>query len=197
MIPLLLLLACGAPEPLAAEPPASAVEGIDLDPLPDDSLYQLGLPLEDHRGQRIGLDVHRGHPVVVTMFYAWCPAACPMLIEDVKAFERALAPAERAGLRVLMVSLDPARDDPAKLAEAVATHGVDGARWTLARTAPEEVRTVAAALGIRYRAAPDGEMNHSSILTLLDAEGRPVARMEGLRRDPAPLLDALRALPGR
>ena len=48
------------------------------------------------------------------------------------------------------------------------------------------VRTLAAALGIRYRAQPDGTFNHTSALILLDRDGRIVARSEvtGLQPDP-------------
>ncbi|MCB9663575.1 MAG: SCO family protein [Alphaproteobacteria bacterium] len=167
-----------------------------LDALPGDSLYQLTVDAVDQTGASRTLDAHRGHPVVVSMFYAHCPVACPMLIEDVKRFEETLDPEVRADLRVVLVSLDPARDTPEVLAEAVATHSIDAARWTLLRTPPGAVREVAAALGIRYRRAPDGEMNHSSILTLLDRRGVPVARVEGLQRDAAPLRDALARLQG-
>jgi protein SCO1/2 len=127
------------------------------------------------------------------MFYASCPMACPMLIEDVRALERQVPDDARDDLRVLLVSLDPARDTPEALADVVRRHAIDGSRWTLARPAPDDVRLVAAVLGIAYRDDGAGGMNHSSILTLLDRDGRPVVRLEGLQRDPAPILEALRS----
>lgn len=169
---------------------------VERGPLPADSVYALDVPLVDQHGRDVDLAVHRGHPVVISMFYASCPMACPRLIADLQALERRLDDGQRDDLRVLLVSLDPERDTPAAMAEVVARHGVDDARWTLARTAPQDVRAVAAALGIRYRPAEDGEMNHSSILTVLDRDGRPLARLEGLERDPAPLLAALAASGG-
>ncbi len=135
--------------------------------------------------------MHRGHPVVVSMFYASCPTACPMLVRDIQAFEESLDADDRAGLRVLLVSLDPAQDTPERLAEVVEAHGLDDDRWTLVRPEPDAVREIAAALGIAYRPSPDGGMNHSSVLTLLDRDGVPVARLEGLQRDATPLRNAL------
>jgi protein SCO1/2 len=197
----LALLACGTPTeaPPAAAPTdpaaeAPAASGAASAAVPTDSLYQLHPTLTDQHGATVGLDVHRGHPVIVTMFYATCPEACPRLIGDLKALEAGLTDAERADLRVLLVSLDPEQDTAERLAEAVREHEVDDARWTLSRTDPDHVREVAAALGIRYRPTGDGEMNHSSLLTLLDRDGRPVAKLEGLDRDPAPLVEALRKL---
>ncbi|MCB9743891.1 MAG: SCO family protein [Alphaproteobacteria bacterium] len=181
--------------PPADAPPASTHEALPAAAAdPGSSIYLLDLPLRDHNGETIALDVHRGHPTLVAMFYATCPSACPMLIKDLQTLEAALSPEEQASLRVLLVSLDPATDDRDALAEVVERHALDGARWTLAAPEPERVRDLAAVLGVSYRRLESGEFNHSSLITLLDAEGRPVKQLEGLRQDAAPLVDALRAL---
>lgn len=188
MMPLLLLLACGpSPAPDATQPPSAPL----TDALPADSLYTINIPLETATGATVRLDTYRGHPTLISMFYASCPTACPMLVKDIQAIEDKLDPAARANLRVLLVSLDPSNDDAVMLAEAADRYGIDTDRWTLARTAPEHVRTLAALLSVQYRDLPNGEMNHSSILTALDEQGRIQAQMEGLGRDPGPLLNAL------
>ena len=48
------------------------------------------------------------------------------------------------------------------------------------------MRKTAAVLGVRYRALANGEFNHSSVLILLDADGRIVARTEKMGRVPDP-----------
>jgi protein SCO1/2 len=176
-------------------PPPSPDPNLELSALPTDSLYLLPVPTEDAHGVVGSLDRHRGSPVIISMFYASCPTACPMLITEIKTFLADLSPAERSQLQVVLVTLDPARDTPEALQAVFEKHQLDPSQWTILRTPPNEVRTVAAALGIRYRPAPDGQMNHSTLLTLLDPEGRPVARTEGLGRDQTPLRDALRSLP--
>lgn len=150
--------------------------------VPDDSLYQLAMPLTDQAGKPAALDLARGSPVLVTMFYGSCPHVCPMLISTMQRLERELPEASRGRLRVLMVSLDPERDTPAKLAEVAARHGVDLRRWTLARAGPKDVRRLAAALNIQYRQLPDGEFNHSTVITLLDAQGRIQKQTSSLLR---------------
>jgi protein SCO1/2 len=57
---------------------------------------------------------------------------------------------------------------------------VNDERWRLARTAASDVRPLAAVLGVQYRNLPDGDINHSSAILLLDADGREVARTEKL-----------------
>lgn len=63
---------------------------------PPQSIYNLYAKLIDQSGAMQRLDMHRGHPVLVTMFYGSCPLACPMLIDTLRSFERSLTPAERA-----------------------------------------------------------------------------------------------------
>ncbi len=164
---------------LALVAPAPAAE------LPGDSIYRLPVALTDQAGKPATLERYRGQPVVISMFYASCPHVCPMLISTVQRMERELAPDRRGRLRVLMVSLDPDRDSPAVLAELAARHHADLARWTFAQTGAGSVRKLAALLDIQYRQLPDGEFNHATVVTLLDADGRIVAHTGSmLRPDP-------------
>lgn len=159
--------------------------------VPGDSLYQLDLPLTDQSGKAVSLDLYAGGPVLVTMFYGSCPHVCPMLIATVQRYEGELPEAGRKRLRVLMVSLDPDRDTPAKLTEVAQRHRVDLARWTLARAGADDVRRLAAALGIQYRKLPDGEFSHATVITLLDPQGRIVKQTSGLLRPDAEFGEAL------
>ena len=71
---------------------------------------------------------------------------------------------------------------------------LDAERWTLARTDERNVRSLAALLGVRYRALADGEFNHTSSLVLLDGEGRKLADSAQLGSTPdAEFLAAVRA----
>jgi protein SCO1/2 len=156
-------------------------------PLPGDSAYRLTDTYVDQDGRAFRLADRRGQVRLVSMFYTSCPYICPLIIDSAKGVEHALTPAERARLSILLVSLDPARDDPAALKRIATKRKLDPARWTLARTEAAGVRRTAAVLGIRYRALADGEFNHSSALVLLDGEGRVLARTEtlGVQPDPA------------
>ena len=138
---------------------------------PPTSIYQLEAALTNQDGKTHGLDVYRGHPVLVTMFYGSCPAACPLIIDTLRATEKDLTPATRANLRVLMISIDPARDTPEALKTLASQRRIDTSRWTLARTDAATVRTVAALLNVQYRQLPDGEFNHSTVIALLSPQG--------------------------
>lgn len=155
-------------------------------PLSRDSVYQLPLPLTDQSGRTADWRTRRGKPQLAAMFYSSCPYVCPLIIDSGKVVENSLTPAQRQRLGILLISLDPARDTPAKLRSVVEQRKFDPKRWTLAAPSPDNVRTVAGVLGIRYRALADGEFNHTSALILLDADGRILARTEQIGGKPDP-----------
>lgn len=171
-----------APANASAKAPAKARPAA----LPGDSVFRLADAFTDQHGKPFTLAQRRGRPQLVTMFYSSCPYACPLLIDTGKGIEHALAPAERAKIRLLYLSLDPQRDDTRALAALAAKRKLEPARWTLARTDEAGVRRASAVLGVRYRKLANGEFNHSSALILLDAEGRIVARTERLGAVPDP-----------
>lgn len=177
MILSLLLLATGA---FALNPQVSRT------PLPQDSVYQLPLPLTDQHGRTWDWRTHRGRPQLVTMFYSACPNMCPLIVDSGKAVEHALSPAERAQLQLLYISLDPQRDTPPTLSALARKRGLDPARWSLASPRAQDVRSVAGVLDVRYRKLANGEFNHTSVLLLLDREGRIVARTERIGGAPDP-----------
>ena len=142
---------------------------------PPKSLYHLDAKLTDQSGRKHGLDVYRGHPVLVTMFYGSCQATCPLIIDTLRATERAVPAARRAGLRVLMISFDPQRDTPAALHAIAEERHIDSARWTLAHADAATVRTIAALLNVQYRKLPSGEFSHSTVIALLSPQGEILA----------------------
>jgi len=149
----------------------------------------------DQDGAVRALDMHRGHPVLVTMFYGSCPAACPLLIDTLRSFERSLTPAERADIRVVLISIDPQRDTTQTLRTLAATRRIDLSRWTLVHTDAATVRTIAAVLNIQYRRLPDGSYNHASVISLLTPAGEIAAQSTALAKVDPTLVASLRALP--
>lgn len=187
-IPVLLAL-CLLALPLRAAAP----------PLPRDSVYQLRVSLTDQQGRTHDWGTRRGRVQLVSMFYTSCKYICPLIIDSAKGIERALTPAERARLGILLISMDPARDTPAALKRVFDKRKLDARAWTLASPPAHQVRQVSGVLGIRWRALADGEFNHTSALVLLDAEGRVIARTErmGPTPDPAFLAAVRKALAAR
>lgn len=148
--------------------------------LPRDSTYHLDVPLVDQDGRAFAFADGRGRARVVSMFYTSCKYVCPLIIDTLLKTERGLAPAERARIDVLLVSLDPDNDTPDALKRVADKRHLDTSRWRLARTDKAHVRSLAALLGIQYKQLENREFSHSSALVLLDADGRVVARSDRL-----------------
>jgi protein SCO1 len=186
-------------EPLPARTPTSEprlLARAQAPAIPDDgarapSIYELEIQLTDQSSVVRSLAAFRGHPVLITMFYGGCPAACPLLTSDLKRIESQLPEAVRANVRVLMVSFDADRDTPAALSRLMTERGMDASRWTLASAPDDEARELAGVLDIRYRRLDNGEFFHSSAIVLLDAQGRPRARVDGIGGDMSVIVSAL------
>jgi protein SCO1/2 len=135
----------------------------------DYSIYELGSAWRDQTGHTRTLDSFRGRPQLVAMVYTHCSTSCPITIDQMKRIAQAVPE-----LGLVLVSLDPQRDSTVQLAEYAHTRGLDPSRWTLLTGRSDDVRELAALLGIRYRRLSPEELAHSNTLTLLDASGAPV-----------------------
>ena len=170
------LLGLAVPLPATAASPAAA--------LPGDSAYRLADTYTDQAGRDFRLADGRGRVRLVAMFYTSCRYVCPLIIDSAKGVEHALTPAERARLGVLLVSLDPARDDVAALRSVFDKRRLDPARWTLLTSDELNIQELAVLLNMKYKNGGNGEIAHSNIITVLNAGGEIIHQQEGLGKDP-------------
>jgi protein SCO1 len=171
-----------------AEPRApSGAESLDLPRLDRPAPP---LDLVDQHGERLTLARFRGQPVLLTFAYAHCETVCPLVVHDVlRARELAGNPAPVA----IIVTLDPWRDTPARLA-AVAE------RWRLPAdgfVVSGDTGAVTATLDrwsvSRQRDLRTGEVAHATLVYLIARDGRVAYAASGAV-DAAALADLLRRL---
>lgn len=161
-------------------------------PLPELSLYHATSAWWDAAGAERTLGSLAGRVQVVAMVYTSCAYACPLLLLDMKRLEAELGEAFADDVGFVIVSIDPARDSPARLATFAEGARLGPSRWTLLTGDDAGVRELAALLGVRYRESAPGEFIHSNVLTVLDRHGTAVHRQEGLGAHPAETLAAIR-----
>jgi protein SCO1/2 len=116
----------------------------------------------------------RGKVLLVYFGYANCPDICPASLAAGTQALNALKPDERERTRLIMVSVDPERDTPARLKEYTAYFhpamvGVTGT--------PAEIAAVAKAYGagyVRQPPRPDGgyAVDHSADTYVVAPDGR-------------------------
>ena len=157
----LILVACG---PKAAAPP---LEGA-----------RIGGPfsLVDQNGQTVtDQTIAPGKYRIMYFGYTFCPDVCPT---DVASLARALKsfPA-RDKVRLIFVSVDPARDHPARLREFAASFDAGMAALT---GSPAAIEATAKAYGVAYSIAPGQArdaylVDHSRVAYLMSPDNKPIA----------------------
>lgn len=159
--------------------------------LPGDSLYHLAAVWRDQDGRSLQLRELQGDVQVVAMIFTHCPMACPAIVANLKAIERALPLRLRPDTRFLLVSMDHLRDLPPVLQHFARQKELDLQRWRLLHGSADAVRELAAAIGFRYAQVDGGDFSHSNLIVVLDRFGRPVFRLEGLDVQPGPAVQAI------
>ena len=165
-----------------AERPTGAAVADITPPSRDErfSVYDLGSAWRDQTGARRELTSLRGKPVLLAMIYTHCTSVCPLSVSEMKRVE-----ATHENVQLVLVSLDPEHDSPARLAAFARERGLSPARWTLLTGSGDDVRDLAATIGVRYRRISADDLAHSNILTLLDGDGRVASQGSGTIDDDA------------
>ena len=158
----------------------------------DFSVYHVESTWTDQRGTERKLRSLEGRVQVVAMVYTSCAYACPRIMMDMKRIEAELGPEYAEDVGFLVVSIDPERDTPERLAEFARGSRLDAERWTLLNGADGDIRELAVLLGVQYRETAPGEWVHSNLITVLDRNGEVIHRQLGLGTDPAETLGAIR-----
>jgi cytochrome oxidase Cu insertion factor (SCO1/SenC/PrrC family) len=134
------------------------------------------LALLDQHGQWLSLEQFRGRWVLVTFAFGHCEDICPVIVEHAR---RARADEGASEIPILVVSLDPWRDTPDRLAAIAAAWQLDAEDRVLSGS----IADVNAALD-RWRIARERDPNtgmiaHGSTIVLVDPAGREAWRVEG------------------
>ncbi|MGH8283585.1 MAG: SCO family protein [Gammaproteobacteria bacterium] len=134
---------------------------------------QLQFTLTRDDGQSVNQDTYRGKLVLLYFGYTHCPDVCPITMADLSTALKQLGP-QADQVRILFVSVDPARDTPAVLKSYVSAFSP----WIVGLTGTQAQLT---ALTKRYRVAyrlgkPDTSGNyavyHSSAVFIFDKRGQ-------------------------
>lgn len=133
-----------------------------------------GFVLSDHRGQTLGPEQLKGQWSLLFFGYTSCPDICPTTLSLLGRVQVQLREQGRQTPRVLMVSVDPERDDLRKLGSYVSYFGDD----MLGVTGPsEELNKLLRQVGAMYeRSGTDDQGNyeiaHTSSVFVVDPRGR-------------------------
>ena len=129
--------------------------------------------LLDHTGARVGPDVFEGQWDLVFFGFTHCPDICPLTLQVLADARRQLAEQGAEPLpRIVLVSVDPERDTPEKLAQYIGYFGDQNAGIT---GELDELRKLTNALGIWFeKSSLDGDnyaVDHAAAVLLIGPDG--------------------------
>lgn len=156
----LLLAGCTAPAP-------GPYHGTDLGGVS----FGRSLDLVDTEGRPRGLGDFRGDYVLLSFGYTHCPEVCPTSLLKATQVRRALE-GEADRLRIVFVTVDPARDTAEILARYVGAFGKD---IVALRGDDMQTRLAAQAFRVTYREVPTSSsyaMDHTMVNYLIGPDGR-------------------------
>ncbi len=169
-----------AAEAAAAAPRTSAEAAVTLADVP--------LLDQDGREVRLAPDVVGGRIVVVDFIFTTCTTVCPILSSKLARLQERLGPRLAEEVRLVSISIDPARDTPARLKAFAARFGA-GPGWTWLTGDPAGVEKALRGLGA-YSARP---ADHAPLVLVGDGRTGRWERHNGYP-DPAALEARVEAL---
>lgn len=166
-----------------------------------EDVHVLAVPLDiadfelvDHLGDPFTRASLSGRWSLLFFGYTYCPDVCPVTLQSLVPVQSQLgAPGDP---RVVFVSVDPARDDVARMAEYV---GFFHPRYLGVTGEPEQIESLTRAVGA-YNAAREPEpgadgylVDHASSLFFIGPDARLRAVLHE-PAEPAPFVDLLRRI---
>ncbi len=131
--------------------------------------------LTDQDGKAVRRADLAGKVLLVSFVFTTCNGSCPATtarLEKVQAALKAKGLLKAGRVRLVSITLDPARDTPAVLRRYMQTYDADPASWSFLTGGAAEVAAVIKAWGMWVRPAANGQLDHPSRIFLVDARGR-------------------------
>src|SRR3954470_442354 len=155
---------------------------------------QFVLTSQDHR--RVALADYLGKGVAVTFIYSSCTDTCPVLTALMVRVQEMLGPDFGSRIRFVSITVDPDRDTPKALKEYAEAFGANLAGWDFLTGDPDEIRDVERRYGVVAVKAADGDIDHTFLTSLIDADGNLRVQYLGVTFDPEEFRSDLLSLVG-
>ena len=130
------------------------------------------LGLADQHGTEVTLDRFWGRPVLVTFAFGHCEAICPAIVQQTLAAQRRAVQGSGVVPAVVVITLDPWRDTPARLPHLAEQWGMGPDAHVLSGDIAQVNKILDEWQVARQRDGRTGDIGHPPLVFLLDADGR-------------------------
>jgi protein SCO1/2 len=131
--------------------------------------------LTDQDGRTVRSTDLCGKVVVVSFVFTTCNGTCPATTHRMSALAQALKEQglfKNDAVRLLSITLDPARDTSEALRRYMRLYDAEPAHWSFLTGPRAQVEKVIAAWGMWARPATGGQLDHPSRIFLIDPRWR-------------------------
>jgi protein SCO1/2 len=140
--------------------------------------------LTSQDGTRVALADYRGKAVAIAFIFTSCPDMCPLLTAKMVKVQDELGAVFGAKIVFISITVDPAHDTPEVLKQYAQGFGANLAGWAFLTGNPAEIREVERRYGVFAAAAPDGNVDHTFLTSLIDPRGSLRLQYLGVQFDP-------------
>jgi protein SCO1/2 len=155
-------------------------KGLPSNQATEGSIYDLDILWKTHLDKDINLKEFKGETFLISMFYASCNSVCPRIVSDIKIISKKIKDKTGKEPKVVLISFDPTVDTP-KVLKAYYDKMILNEKWFLLTAKNDDsVRMLSVLLGINYQRMPNGDYNHSTVISVISKEGTVLSRVEGI-----------------
>lgn len=131
--------------------------------------------LSDQDNRRVRSSDLRGKVALVSFIFTTCNGSCPATTHRMSLVQQELKSRgllKDARVRLVSITLDPARDTPEVLGRYMRLFDAEPDNWSFLTGSPDEVLTTITAWDMWVRPAANGQLDHPSRIFLVDQKGK-------------------------
>jgi protein SCO1 len=142
--------------------------------------YLPNIRLTDQNSRAVSLSSLRGQPVLVGFIHTMCKGVCQMLTANMRSVGSALTPSSAAHVTMLLITTDPADDQPPQLLQYARTQDLSGKEWIMLTGPQDSIMRVMRLYGVKHEDTDDAMM-HVMKLFLVAPDGKLVHVYPGMK----------------
>lgn len=160
----------------------------------DITLHDISSEWTTQDNRKVKLADFKNKVIVAAMIFTNCQSACPRITADLQRIETEIPDEKLKDVTFLLITMDPARDNPEQLTKFAMEHQLDLNRWTLLTGSESDVLEIANVLNVRISKTENGNFDHSNIIHIINSKGNIVYQQIGLAQEPKESIEKIKEL---
>ena len=155
--------------------------------------YLPQISLTDQNSQPVSLSSLRGKPALVGFIHTMCKGLCQIMTANMRSVASSLPPSRAAEVTMLLITTDPADDQPPQLWQYARTQDLSGKEWVIVTGPEDSIRRVMRLYGVKHEETGDAMM-HVMKLFLVTPDGKLAHVYPGMKLSPRTVASDIEAL---